>query len=163
MTTIDLIPLTTDDVDEAVSLESRTYSTPWSEKVFRDELSAPGRTYVKAVVGSHLVGYAGLMVVGHEAHVTTVVVDPEHRGGGVGTRLMLQLVDHALAEGARSLTLEVRVSNEAAQSLYRRFGMSPVGLRKRYYVDEDALIMWAHDIGSDDYATRLADIREGLA
>lgn len=160
MTTTDLLPLTTDDVADVVALEARTYSTPWSEQVFRDELAAPGRTYVKAAVGADLVGYAGLMVVGDEAHITTVVVDPAHRGAGVGTRLMLHLVDEALAADAASLTLEVRVSNQAAQALYRRFGMSPVGVRKRYYVDEDALIMWAHDIGSGEYGDRLAAIRE---
>lgn len=162
MTTIDLVALTVADVDAAVELERRIYATPWSEQVFRDELAAPGRTYVKAVSGADLVGYAGLMVVGDEAHVTTVVVDPANRAAGIGTRLMLQLVDHALESGAQSLTLEVRVSNQAAQALYRRFGMSPVGVRKKYYVEEDALIMWAHDIGSAEYAARLDEIRRGL-
>jgi ribosomal-protein-alanine N-acetyltransferase len=102
------------------------------------------------------------MEVGDEAHITTVVVDPQHRGGRVGTRLMLQLVGAAVERGARSLTLEVRVSNAAAQALYRRFGMAPVGLRKRYYSDEDALVMWAHEIDSPEYAARLEEIRREL-
>ncbi len=162
MATLTLAPLTESDLPQAMDLERRTYSTPWSERVFRDELEAPGRTYVKAVAGGRLVGYAGLMMVGDEAHITTVVVDADHRGGGVGTRVVLELVDVALSAGAHSLTLEVRVSNQAAQALYRRFGMSPVGVRKKYYVDEDALIMWAHDIDSDAYTERLAGIRESL-
>lgn len=162
MTTLTLAPLTEADLGEALDLERRTYSTPWSERVFRDELEAPGRTYVKAVAGGALVGFAGLMMVGHEAHITTVVVDADHRGGGVGTAMVLELVEVALRAGARSLTLEVRVSNRAAQALYGRFGMSPVGVRKKYYVDEDALIMWAHDIDSDEYAQRLDQIRESL-
>lgn len=163
MTTIDLAPLTADDLAEAVALEARTYPTPWSERVFSDELAAPGRKYVKAVAGDRLVGYAGLMLLGEDAHVTTVVVDPDHRGGGIGTRLMLDLVDEARSAGATSLTLEVRVSNEAAQALYRRFGMAPVGVRKKYYVTEDALIMWVHDIGSAEYGARLSSIRSGLS
>jgi ribosomal-protein-alanine N-acetyltransferase len=57
----------------------------------------------------------------------------------------------------------VRVSNAAAQSLYRRFGFERVGVRRHYYRDEDALIMWALDIDSPQYAARLAQIREGLA
>ncbi|MGA7269716.1 MAG: ribosomal protein S18-alanine N-acetyltransferase [Acidimicrobiia bacterium] len=162
MTTLTLAALTEADLGEALDLERRTYSTPWSERVFRDELEAPGRTYIKAVAGGSVVGYAGLMMVGEEAHITTVVVDPDHRGGGVGTRMVLQLVEVALGSGARSLTLEVRVSNRAAQALYRRFGMSPVGVRKKYYVDEDALIMWAHDIDSDGYSQRLVEIRDSL-
>jgi [ribosomal protein S18]-alanine N-acetyltransferase len=157
-----LSPLTADDLAAAVELEARTYPTPWSERVFRDELAAEGRRYLKAEEGGNLVGYGGIMVVGEEAHITTVVVSTDHRGGRVGTRLVLALVDEAVERGARSLTLEVRVSNDAAQSLYRRFGMSPVGVRKRYYVDEDALVMWVHDIDSDEYASRLATIREGL-
>jgi [ribosomal protein S18]-alanine N-acetyltransferase len=161
--TILLAPLTDEDVDSAVELEARTYSTPWSEQVFRDELEAPGRTYIKAVdPQGRLVGYAGLMQVGDEAHITTVVVDPDYRGGGIGTRLMFDLVRTAVSEGAHSLTLEVRVSNAAAQALYRRFGMAPVGVRKRYYVDEDALIMWVHDIDSVGYADRLESIRQEL-
>ena len=162
MTTLTLAPLTEADLGEAVNLERRAYATPWSEQVFRDELAARGRTYIKAVASGSLVGYAGVMMVGEEAHITTVVVDPDHRGGGVGTRMVLELVDGALRSGARSLTLEVRVSNRAAQALYRRFGMSPVGVRKKYYVDEDALIMWAHDVDSDEYRRRLHRIRESL-
>ena len=53
--------------------------------------------------------------------------------------------------------------NQAAQALYRRFGMAPVGVRKKYYVDEDALIMWAHEIKSQEFTDRLADIRDGSA
>ena len=157
-----LEPLRAEDVAAAVELERRTYATPWSEQVFRDELEAPGRTYVKACDDEgRLIGYGGLMVVGEEAHITTVVVDAAHRGEGVGRRLMLELVDVARRQGARSLTLEVRVSNAAAQALYRRFGMAPVGVRKGYYRDEDALIMWVHDIDSDDYGARLDQIRSG--
>jgi len=162
-TSIRLEPLTLEDLPAVLDLESRTYSTPWSEQIFRDELAADGRTYVKAVAASGvLAGYAGLMEVGEEAHITTVVVDPEFRGAGIDTRLMLRLVSAALEAGARSLTLEVRVSNAAAQALYRRFGMAPVGVRKAYYVDEDALIMWAHEIDSDEYAQRLDAIAAEL-
>ena len=75
---------------------------------------------------------------------------------------MLALVDAALAAGARYLTLEVRVSNEGARRLYQRFGFAPVGVRKDYYRDEDALVMWATDIDGDGYAERIASIREML-
>ncbi len=164
MTVITLAPLTVEDLFAAVELEARTYAVPWSQRVFEDELSADGRRYLKAVDATgRMAGYAGSMVIGEEAHITTVVVDETHRGGRVGTRLVLELVEEAIASGARTLTLEVRVSNDAAQALYRRFGMAPVGVRKGYYVDEDALIMWAHDIDSEAYSARLEDIRRGLA
>jgi ribosomal-protein-alanine N-acetyltransferase len=75
---------------------------------------------------------------------------------------MLELATAARLAGASSLTLEVRVSNRNAQALYSKFGMAPVGVRKLYYRDEDALIMWVHDIDSSLYAERLDAIREEL-
>jgi [ribosomal protein S18]-alanine N-acetyltransferase len=160
--TVDLRPMTAGDIDAALALEERVYVQAWSRQVFIDELEQPTRCYIVADVSSSLAGYGGVMLVGDEAHITTVVVDPLYRQSRIGTRLMLALVDKALGAGAKALTLEVRVSNEAAQALYRRFGMAPVGVRKQYYRDEDALIMWVHDIDGDDFLTRLAWIRETL-
>lgn len=151
-----------DDLPAVTALERATYATPWSEQVFRDELAQPDRIYLVAFDGGALAGYAGLMMVGPEAHVTTVAVDDDWKGKRVGTALMLRLVDGAIVNGAAHLTLEVRASNVIAQDLYRRFGMAPVGVRKNYYQNEDALIMWAHDIGGPEYGERLAQIREGL-
>lgn len=150
------------DVPAAVEIEQSAYPQPWSEKVFRDELNQPNRTYLVAVTDHRVVGYGGVMVVGDEAHITTVVVHPEHRGRRIGTRIMLGLVDAARRAGAKSLTLEVRVSNLPAQRLYQRFGMVPVGVRKQYYSDEDGLVMWVHDIDREDYSLRLDSIREEL-
>jgi [ribosomal protein S18]-alanine N-acetyltransferase len=165
MTTVAAVrirPMTIADLPEVLELEELAYPQPWTEGVFRDELAAPHRTYLVAEAGGGLAGYGGLMVVGDEAHVTSVTVRPERRGGGIGTRLMLGLVDAAHAAGARSLTLEVRTSNAAAQALYARFGMVPVGVRKRYYGTEDALIMWVHDLDGEQYAARLASIRGSI-
>ncbi len=117
-----------------------------------------GRIYLAAEEDGEVVGYSGLMLVLPEAHVTSVTVDPQRRGSRIGTRLMLRVSQEALAAGANSLTLEVRVSNRNAQALYQRFGMAPVGVRKRYYKDEDALVMWVHDIDSAEYRDRLEEI-----
>lgn len=143
-------------------LERQIYPEPWADKVFHDELAHEGRRYMVVEADGGIVGYGGLMLVMDEGHITTLAVAPDHRTGKIGTRLMLALIEAALDGGARQLTLEVRLSNEPAQALYRRFGMAPVGLRKNYYRTEDALVMWAHDIDSDDYAARLAAIRETL-
>jgi len=150
------------DVAAALVIEEDSYPQPWTAGIFADELVAPGRTYVVAEVGGQIVGYGGLMTVGDEAHVTSVTVDPAHRGRGLGTRLMLHLASTAVEVGARSLTLEVRVSNRSAQAIYQRFGMVPVGVRKRYYGNEDALIMWVHDIDRAGFAQRLAEIEAAL-
>jgi ribosomal-protein-alanine N-acetyltransferase len=150
------------DIEPALVIERATYPTPWTPGIFAEELKAPGRTYLAADAGGAMVGYGGLMVVGEEAHITSVTVDPARRGGRIGTRLMLELSRRAVAAGATSLTLEVRVSNQRAQAIYRRFGMAPVGVRKRYYQDEDALIMWVHDLEGEDFAHRLDEIAASL-
>ena len=155
-------PLVEEDLEEILIIEQATYPTPWTEGIFRDELKAEGRVYLVAEQTGEVVGYSGLMVVLPEAHVTSVTVDPNRRGSRIGTRLMLNVSREALVLGANSLTLEVRVSNRNAQALYQRFGMAPVGVRKRYYKDEDALVMWVHDIDSPEYGSRLDEIEAAL-
>ena len=152
-------PMTTADIGEVVALERDIYPQPWSELVFRDELSLQNRSYLVVEHDGHVVAYGGLLVVDEDAHITTVAVDREARRHRLGTRLMLALVDEALAAGAEHLTLEVRASNDAAHRLYERFGFAPVGVRKNYYLTEDAVVMWAIDIRSDDYQERIAGIR----
>ncbi len=159
---IEIVPLTADRLDEVVEIERRVYPTPWSEETFLEELAAPRRIYLVALLEGEVVGYAGMMLVADEAHVTTVVTEPQRRRERVATRLMLRLAHRAVQSRARSLTLEVRSSNKGAQALYRRFGMAPVGVRKKYYVSEDALIMWVHDIDGPDFQARLDEIAAGL-
>lgn len=154
--------MTPSDVAAVSELERLIYPEPWSDQVFLDELSQPGRVYLLAVDDDKVIGYAGLMVVFEDAHITTMSVSPEARGSGIGQRMMLQLVDAAIAAEAEHLTLEVRMSNDPAQALYRKFGFVPVGVRKDYYLDEDALIMWASGINEDDYQERVARIREEM-
>jgi ribosomal-protein-alanine N-acetyltransferase len=160
--TVLIRPLVEADLPSILRIEQATYPTPWTEGIFRDELAAPGRVYLVAEENGDVVGYSGLMVILPEAHVTSVSVDPQRRGSRIGTRLMLKICQEALVAGANSLTLEVRVSNRNAQALYQRFGMAPVGVRKRYYKDEDALVMWVHDIDSDAYRERLDEIAGSL-
>ena len=159
---IELRPMLQGDIPAVLEIERATYTTPWSEQVFRDELRQPGRSYVVAMDGNELIGYGGVLLLGEDAHITTVAVAEDQQGRRLGTRLMLELVEAALRKNARHLTLEVRFSNNRAQSLYTRFGMAPVGVRKNYYVDEDALIMWVNDIDQPEYQDRLDDIRESL-
>jgi ribosomal-protein-alanine N-acetyltransferase len=151
------------DIPAVAALEAVIYPQPWSPRVFFDELAMDSRSYVVAIdAGGTLVGYGGLLLVEEDAHITTVAVDPEVRGQHVGSRVMLALVERALAAGARHLTLEVRITNSVAQGLYDRFGFDPIGRRKNYYKDEDALVMWATDIDTEEYAERLTSIREDL-
>lgn len=151
------------DVGEVLALEREIYPQPWSEGIFLDELGRSDRVYIVAVdAGDEIVGFAGLMLVDVDGHVTTLAVRPQDRFAGLGTQLMLELVQAGLEMGARNLTLEVRSTNTGAQRLYEKFGMSAVGVRKHYYRDDDAVIMWATEIDQAEYGQRLAGIRAEL-
>jgi ribosomal-protein-alanine N-acetyltransferase len=144
-------------------IEQQVYPRPWSLGLFVSELGFRGsRVYVVARVGTTVVGYGGLMLVTDDGHITTLAVDPAWHRHRIGTRLLHALSTAAVARGAKNLTLEVRASNDAAQSLYRAFGFAPAGIRKGYYVEtnEDAIVMWAHDVDTDDYGARLAGLAD---
>lgn len=148
-----------------VEIEQQTNHRPWSHGLFAGELRMPSsRFYVVALSGSQVVGFGGVMLTSAEAHVTNVAVDPNHHRAGVGTRLMLVLMRGCVEREIDDATLEVRVTNRAAQELYRHFGFAPGGIRPNYYADinEDALIMWAHQLRTDHYARRLDDMEARL-
>ena len=91
----------------------------------------------------NVVGYSGFWFIIDEAHISTIAVHPDWRGRHVGEQLFVSILEQALDLGAVTATLEVRVSNDRAQGLYRKYHFEVVGRRKHYYRDngEDALLM----------------------
>jgi [ribosomal protein S18]-alanine N-acetyltransferase len=151
---------------KVLSIEAQVYPRPWSASLFLSEISQrSSRTYLVAKYEGEVVGYAGMMFTGREAHVTNIAVDPEWHGQKVGTRLLLTIVTEAMARGCETISLEVRVSNRIAQSLYEKFGFAVAGVRKGYYIEtnEDALVMLVKDALSTEYRLRLQNIRAELS
>jgi ribosomal-protein-alanine N-acetyltransferase len=111
--------------------------------------------------GPRVAGFAGMWHMFDEAHITTIGVEPEQRGRGLGELLFVALVDEAIRRGAAWLTLEVRISNDAAQALYQKYGFTVHGTRKRYYSDnnEDAYVMWSPSLHDEEYLALLDDLR----
>jgi ribosomal-protein-alanine N-acetyltransferase len=137
-----------------MAIERQVYPRPWSPSLFVSEMTTGrNRAYLVALAGRAVVGYAGLISYGDEAHVTTIAVDPEFQRLKIGTRLLYELVHEALELGARAVSLEVRVTNWGAQRLYGRYGFRPVGVRRNYYqeTNEDALVMWTDNIRTREY------------
>ena len=162
---VELVTMRRRHLRGVLKIEAQVYPRPWSLGLFLSELALRStRIYLVAKVGTTVVGYAGLMLTGTDGHVTTIAVDPKWQRHKIGTRLLIGLAREAIARGAENMTLEVRLSNKGAQEMYRRFGFSPVGVRKGYYqeTNEDALVMWAHDVDLPSYADRLAAIESGL-
>lgn len=148
-----------------LTIETRVYPRPWSASLFLSELAQRStRSYIVARYEGEVVGYAGMMFTGLEAHITNIAVDPTFHGRKVGSRLLLTLITEAIARGAETVSLEVRVSNLAAQSMYEKFGFAVVGTRKGYYIEtkEDAFVMVAEGVNSTDYRMRLSSIRQDI-
>lgn len=108
-----------------------------------------------------IVGFAGMWVQMDEAHITIIGVAPAHRGRGVGEFIFTHLIDEAVRRNATWVTLEVRVSNLRAQSLYAKYGFSVQGTRRRYYSDdgEDAYVMSSPPANTTEYRAHYGALR----
>ena len=155
-----LAPLTVADLDEVAIIENLSFTAPWPTSAYTTELTTNRLArYVGARLDGQLVGFGGIWLMVDEAHVTTMAVLPSYRRSGVATALLLELLQEARRGGARVATLDVRVSNEEAQRLYRAFGFVEVGRRIRYYDDndEDALVMTTAELeGAEQLAIEAA-------
>jgi ribosomal-protein-alanine N-acetyltransferase len=148
-------PLRRRHVPAIMPIENSSYPKPWTINVFNNEIEMMRRgerTYLVAREGSAVVGYAGMMYAVDDAHVTNIAVARDRQRRGVATRLLGELAWAAVERGSTAMTLEVRVSNVAAQHLYHRFGFEAAGVRKNYYENvEDAIVMWRHGIADDAF------------
>jgi ribosomal-protein-alanine N-acetyltransferase len=156
-------PMALSDLDQVMAIERATFSLPWSKRAYRYELVENDHGIMLVVrpapqlVGYpakwlrslHLanpgpvLGYAGFWLLVDDAHVATIAVHPDWRGRGLGEFLLASLLQRARGLGAHRATLEVRVSNRAAQALYVKYGFQTVERRRRYYSDnnEDGYLM----------------------
>ena len=133
-----------EDVARVAELEKQCFRTPWSYNSLLGELSNAVAHYIVADDGGVVCGYAGMWVMFDEAHMTNIAVEAEHRRYGIARRMIIRLMQIALANGAERMTLEVRENNHNAQRLYSSLGFAFAGIRKHYYTDtgENALILW---------------------
>jgi ribosomal-protein-alanine N-acetyltransferase len=133
------------DVPAVMAIEDRVFPSPWPADAYVDELTRNelSHCYVLETRADDLIGYGCFWLLVDEAHISTLAVAADWRGRGLGELLVIHLIERAIELDAKIITLEVRVSNHVAQSLYAKYGLEIAGRRKRYYVDnrEDALIM----------------------
>ncbi|KFN02046.1 ribosomal-protein-alanine N-acetyltransferase [Bacillus clarus] len=139
--------MTTDDIAQIVAIEESSFSTPWTADAFYRELTLNDYAYYVVIEKDGLViGYCGLWMIIDESHITNIAILPEYRGQKLGDALLKEVIEQAKELGAKTMTLEVRVSNEVAKQLYRKHGFQNGGIRKGYYSDnqEDGLVMWVN-------------------
>ena len=136
--------MVSEDVDAVTAIEQATFAMPWSRESFVREMEKNvAARYLVAERNGRVIGYAGAWVILDESHITNIAVAEPWRGKGIGRELTGTLLWYLSNLGASYATLEVRVSNVRAISLYRSLGFISVGKRKKYYEDndEDAFLM----------------------
>jgi len=139
-----LLPMREQDLEEVMAIEGALYTHPWTRGNFTDSLRAGYECRVLGL-GGQLFGYFVLMVAAGEAHLLNLSIAAPYQRTGHGSLLLREAAALARSLGARSLFLEVRPSNRAAQALYTRFGFRKVAVRRGYYPAyagrEDALVL----------------------
>lgn len=143
---IEITPMKLEDLNEVLEIEVLSFTTPWSRSSFIYELLENERAVYLVAKNefSQVMGYVGMWIVFDEGHITNLATHPNFRRKGVAHKLMEELIRISKEKGVRYLTLEVRRSNNSAQDLYQKMGFVHMGVRRKYYLDnnEDALIMW---------------------
>ena len=137
-------PLLESDLDDVMRIEQASFSVPWTQKMFRDELG--GNPFASLFVGREagtIMSHVCYWVIFEELHIMNLAVSPNNRRRGIASAMMSHAITHARTQGAHSAMLEVRASNVPAIAFYTQIGFQQIALREQYYSNpvEDAMIM----------------------
>jgi len=131
-------------LSEIMAIEQASFSDPWSENMFRQELGEdPGKYSVVLILDGSVAGYGIGWIVLDEFHLGNLAVRPDLKGQGFGSLILNRMLATAAGKECRTASLEVRISNHAAIKLYQKYNFIETAIRRRYYRDEDALVMMA--------------------
>jgi [ribosomal protein S18]-alanine N-acetyltransferase len=143
---VEFRPLKLRDLAAIERIERRSYPTPWSRSMFASELAKPSSICLGAFEPEtgRLIAYMIIARYVDAWHVMNIAVEAAHQRQGIATTMLERLFEDTSDDGQRGYTLEVRISNKGAITLYERLGFRGRGVRRGYYTDnrEDALIMW---------------------
>ncbi|MBQ8476497.1 ribosomal protein S18-alanine N-acetyltransferase [bacterium] len=154
-----------ENIDDILAIEELSYGEHhWSYESFVSELNNSISSYNCALLDNKCVGYMGIWKIVDEAHVTNLSVHPDYQNRKIAHRLLLSSIDECYQSKIKYITLEVRTTNEKAIHLYEKFGFKSLGLRKKYYQDnnEDALIMWSENIFDKKYKELYDNIKKEI-
>jgi [ribosomal protein S18]-alanine N-acetyltransferase len=146
---IELFRMDESDISGVCSIESASFSLPWSKDLFLRDLKVnKSATFITAKENGKVVGYGGFWLLIDEINIVNLAVHPDCRRKGLGKEILTELLKLGKNKGAKIATLEVRASNEAAIKLYEKFGFVTIAIRKAYYSDnkEDAVVMWLNPL-----------------
>lgn len=140
--------MTLDDIDQVLEIEKHTFSMPWTRRDFETAVNNPKDLYLVVDKDGEIIGYCGLWAVLEEGQITNVAVKGDYRHQGIGRRMLEVLLYKGEQRGITGFTLEVRESNIAAYTLYKRLGFGVEGVRPGFYdkPKENAIIMWYYTV-----------------
>lgn len=129
------------DVPLLAAMEKAYIECPWSEDNLRQAVTDKNSAIYLLREGGDVVGYGGVRTVYETAEVYNIAVKEAYRRKGYGSAVLQKLIEHATAQGANEVLLEVNEQNEAAVRLYKRQGFAVLSVRKNYYKSGNALVM----------------------
>lgn len=134
------------DIKDLLSIERQVYNgeLPWTKSAFLSELNSPFQNlYLGILDGEQLIGFIGARIFGLDCHITNIAVIPVYQRRNIGTLLIDEIEKFAIMNRCDTLSLEVRMSNQDAQKLYRKLGFQSNKVKKGYYTqtNEDGLEM----------------------
>lgn len=138
---LELERLKPEHLPAVLEIEQVSFPGPWTKAMFEREISLPISHFYVGKLENKIVSYGGYWQIEDEAHLINLAVHPEYRGKGLGRRFLRFLTGEIENRGLAKVLLEVRKSNHEAQRLYAAEGFSTVGLRPKYYQNEDAILM----------------------
>ncbi len=132
------------DLPAVHEMECCIFSKPWSMTDFRESMKEEQNLYLVVEENHEIAAYCGLWGVAGEGQINNVAVNETLRGRGIAYAMLKELIERGKEKGLTAFTLEVRVSNLPAITLYHKLGFEDAGVRKNFYEApaEDALIMW---------------------
>lgn len=134
--------MTENHIKDILEVENLSMKSPWSEKMFSEEINGKFAMYRVAMYNYKAVAYMGMHCVCGEGHITNIAVHPDYRRKSIATTLINHFINYAKENNFEFVTLEVRESNTPAIECYKKLGFQEVGVRKKYYEHkEDALLM----------------------
>ena len=166
MNTVNVRKMTKNDIKQIMDIESVSFGDfHWKPEAFAAEIENNiGHYFVAEDEKRHLIAYGGFWLIVDEAHITTIAVHPLYRKQGLGEKILQKMIETGYEKGVKWFTLEVRASNIAAQNLYYKYNFKSLGLRRKYYQDndEDAMIMWTESIWSESFKNRFEELKTKL-
>lgn len=135
---------TKSDICIIAEIERQCIKNPWNENMLAEEYLNPDFNCLVAKQGEILTGYINYHTVLDEYHISNIAVDKNYRRKGIASALLLYLFEIAMQNSIKGITLEVGKYNNSAIELYTKHGFKAEGIRKKYYGDEDAVIMWKY-------------------